>query len=199
MLEKKYRQNFFYLITLYIIRSRISIIMNTSRRSTHEILVSSNLRLSPPLPIPIPILASSFPFLFPLQKSVAKLLFIQRLTSCILFYPAYRHRNIMEEKVMVHKLQGEWWNIEAPFKHTDKRRGQIAYKCNCTMTVNAVVFLLVSFLFSSPPPPPSPPLLSSFTPLWRYRASIRSRSYLLSGESLRGIRVYDRGGGNMLL
>lgn len=160
MLEKKYRQNFFYLITLYIIRSRISIIMNTSRRSTHEILVSSNLRLSPPLPIPIPILASSFPFLFPLQKSVAKLLFIQRLTSCILFYPAYRHRNIMEEKVMVHKLQGEWWNIEAPFKHTDKRRGQIAYKCNCTMTVNAVGLCFYSSRsFFLPPPLPSSLLL----------------------------------------
>lgn len=105
-----------------IIRSRILIIMNTSKRSRTRdprILQSS------------PFSSSSYSYShsrlflslpFSLYKRAWPTLFIQRLTSCILFYPAYRHRN---NKVMVHKLQGEWWNIEAPFKHTDKGAGKL--------------------------------------------------------------------------
>lgn len=106
-----------------IIRSRILIIMNTSKRS-HEILVSSNLHLSPPLPIPIPILASFFPFLFHFTKERGQ----RCLFNVWLLAFSFTRRTgigIMEEKVMVHKLQGEWWNIEAPFKHTDKGAGKL--------------------------------------------------------------------------
>lgn len=107
--KRKKEDNIFLFNNTNKIRERILIIMNISKQAHTEILESP------------PFLSSSF---FTLQKSVAKL-FIQRLTSCILFYPVYHSIGIMEEKVMVHKLQGEWWNIEAPFKHTDKSAGKL--------------------------------------------------------------------------
>lgn len=107
-----------------IIRSRILIIMNTSKRSRTRdprILQSS------------PFSSSSYSYshsrlLLSLPFSLYKRAWPSCLFNVWLLAFSFTRRTgigIMEEKVMVHKLQGEWWNIEAPFKHTDKGAGKL--------------------------------------------------------------------------